>query len=372
MKLISIGLSFCCFAGIVSAEQAPIRPGYHGLSPAYPTVDSIPSFEIKAPFLISERACLLNLEIDKDGTARKCRPVSDSDSLFSAFVFSSLKKLKFHPALKDGKAVKSELVFKVTLSPRFRFTSIEFPVDASGEIKSRDLYFKSMEKLGVKPPQIKIFPSYFCDFKPNDSLDVIPFTLLKLKLDTAGRAIEITEIKNTADGFSSQVQSAVLWSSFQPLLIGDKPQETECFLLVSFLPQVQYPTMRIDISKETEFPWYDRFRVRLLPDTVGTMIPALPKKLSLEIKGLTKMEKRLFGDVIAAIDISTTGKVVVKSTDNQDASFHKSIRRFVEKNMIFPAMDFAGNPVRFSGKSRFLFNGKPVVHFELLWLDERY
>ena len=346
------------------------RSEYYGYSPAFPKSAELSPFDSTFPFIMNEKSILLLLEIDQTGTLKKVELNTTRDSVISKYVFSSLKNLTFEPALKNGRPASSTLPIWATVNPRFQRTSIEFPVTTDLKITNRSLYFQALERLGVDTPKIKTFPPYFCDLSPRDSLDFLPFALIRLNLNVAGQVDSSEIVKTNLSAFARQIQSAVLWAEINPLKLEGKAVPGSVFLQISFFPQLQYPTNHIEIKSDSIYQWHERWRVQLLPDTVGLMLPAMPKDRDIDELSLSGNNRLAFGEVVADLIIDTLGNVRVRSIDIKNPPLHQTVAYALKDVKYFPATNYSGEQVNFNGKARFLFQNSSRVQVEYLWLND--
>ncbi len=346
------------------------RPDYYGYSPALPKTLELPKFELNFPFIQNEQSILLLLEIDQSGSFKKAVLDNAGDSVVSKYVLSSLNNLSFEPALKKGQPCLSTLPVWARVNPRFREATIEFPVGADFQITNRSLYFQALKLLGVEFPKIRTFPPYFCDLSPRDSLDFLPFALIKLNLNDSGQ-VNSSEIVNASlPAFARQIESAALWAGFSPLKVDGKAEPGSAFLLVSFFPQLQYPTNEIEIKNDSIYPWHERWRVQLLPDTVGLMLPAMPQNRDIIELTLSGKDRLNSGEVVADLIVDTLGNVKVRSIDTKNPPRHKAVAFALKDVKFFPATGYNGKLVNFNGKARFYFRNSSKVQVEYLWLNE--
>ncbi len=345
------------------------RPEYYGFSPAFPKSSELPPFESTFPYIImNEQSILLNVEIDQNGSFVKAVPRPPDDSVILKYVFASLKKLSFEPALKNGKTTSSTLPVLVTINPRFRRTVTAFPVNADSTITNRSLYFEALEKLGVEFVEIRKFPPYFCDISPADSLEILPYALIKIKLDENGQINSSEIVGSNLPAFAPQLQSAALWADFSPLKLDGNAAPCDGFLLVSFLPQLQYPTNHIEFKSDSVYEWYERWRIQLLPDTVGLMFPPMPKQRDIDKLTQSGKDQHLYAEVTAYLAIDTVGNVRVISIDTKNPPLHKAVAFALKNVRFFPALNFNGKPVSFLGSARFSLQNRSEVIVDYLWL----
>jgi hypothetical protein len=356
----------CLVAGSVAGGDN----GYKGFSPAYPSSPGTPRTEIRMPFLQAEKAVNLEVSLSESGQISEIRFKDDVDSLFEKYLSSILNQLTFEPALIDNNNTTSKLPLKMIINPRFRRTEIVFPVNSAREVEDRIFYSEALELNGFELPRIKMFPKYTCDIGIKDSFDLLPFTLEKLTLDSAGQVVDFRNVTTTLPSYTSQIQSASLWSEIMPLRIKGKPAPADCFLLVSFLPQLHYPTKKFLGALDDSTHWTERWRVQLLADTVGLMLPPFPKEFGGNRLALRSSSERfLRGEISATIHIDSLGNARVGFTDSKKADYHKAILSSLREIKFYPAMDYQGRPQKFVGRALFEFKHAPTVRVKYFWLN---
>ncbi len=346
------------------------RPAYYGLAPAYPKSEELPLYDSTFPFIMKEQSILLQLEIDQTGLFKKALPDSSTDTVISKYVLSSLRKVSFEPATKSGKPVLSVLPVRATVQPRFRNTVVEWPVNVNFEITNRHLYFLALKLLGTELPKIKKFPPYFCNLKLTDSLKHLPFALLSVNLNETGEFNSSEIVETNLPAYVRQIQSAALWAEFSPLMLDNKAVPSAGFLLVSFFPQLQYPTTHLEIKGDSIYPWYERWRVQFLPDTAGLMMPAMPTHQevgNLTIKG---KNRRLYGEFIANLLVDTLGNVRTGSIDINNPPLQQALNLALKDVKFFPATAYNGELKSFQGKATVSFDGTSNIQIEYLWLND--
>jgi hypothetical protein len=216
---------------------------------------------------------------------------------------------------------------------------------------------------------MKKFPSYFCSFKTPDSLAVLPYALLKLELEESGKVISVAVVKSTLPGFASQIQSAALWGEYIPMLVDGKPVATSCFLLALFLPQLKYPAAPIDAKADSMVTWYDKWRVRIIADTVGLLNPAMPKVQGIDELTIMGEDRYLMGVVNAGLAIDVNGNVRFTGSDTKQDKLNNAVKASIEGLRFYPAVSFAGEVKSFSGTARFKFSNRANVRVDYLWLE---
>ncbi len=345
------------------------RREYYGISPAYPKSSQIPPFAMHAPILRSERTFQIVLEIDQKGIAKKAVSQFLGDSLFAQYVLSSISQMPFEPAVRNDTKVNSLLPIIFTRNPSHRLSLIEFPVDSALQITRRQLYFNALEQNGLVLPRLKKFPPYFCDLRPQDSPAIPPFVLLSLILDETGEVGSCEIAQSNYPAFASQIQSAALWSAFSPLFLNENAAISNCFLLVLLLPQLQYPTRAIESGNDSAAKWYDNWRVQVIPDTVGLMLPPIPKEENIKELFLPGENKYVFGKTVAKVAIDSLGRVKFKWSDTKNPKLNGAVLLALKDVSLFPAINYHGAPVEFEGSIYFTFDNRTSVRVKYHWLE---
>ncbi len=364
IALLALMLSTC-----VSAKSTA-RPSHFGLALTYP--DDVPQFfaESNVPYYRLERLVTIILDIDENGNNTGVMSESSSDSAFVTYTQAWFETIKFEPAMFGGKKVSSRLPVILQFRPRVRFPDIFFPVDSTGAVIDADLYFKAFGLNDIRLPRIEEFPRYFCDLKWSDTSLIFKYALTKLALDESGRVTDIQEVSSTFPAFTSQIMSAILWADFSPAVVLGTPVPAECFVLISFFPQISYPAPVWRRSDIDSLPPLERFRVRLLPDTVGLLSKPLPSKVPGDEFALAGKHTALRDTVSAVVRIDTTGHASLGRTSKARKGTGKAVHQVAAQLRFFPALDYQGHPHSFSGLVSFIFQASSKIRIVYHWLPD--
>ncbi len=346
------------------------RPSHFELAPAYPSISGAPELvmESNLPYYRIERLVAVILDIDKEGRVTSVAAECSSDSAFSGYAQTWIKSIRFEPATFKGKEVPSHLPVILQFRPRVRLPDIHFPIDSTGAIIDGDLYFKTFALNDIRVPQLEEFPRYFCDLKVTDSSIVFKYVLVKVGLDKSGRVTNVEEVSFNYPAFTRQVMSAILWTRFSPAVVRGSPVPAECFVLVSFFPQINYPTRVWQRSDLDSLGPLARFRIRLLPDTVGLMSKPLPARMSGDEFTLAGKHAFYRDTLSAALSIDTTGRVSLRRFTKAGEIMQQAVNELSARLRFFPALDYQGYPHRFSGLVSFIFQGSPKIRIVYHWL----
>ena len=347
-------------------------PLYQGYSLAVPINSQTPATEISMPFIRNETFFKVIVTVTENGETESFSFSQGLNPPIEKYLSSIISQIEYQPAAYLGQRRSCRLPLIIMANPRFRNSVVVFPVDSYFEVSDNFLYYEALRLNKFELPEILSFPKYYCALKRSDSLEILPYVLEKLSLDSAGNVIKSENFSASikAEGYSTQIQAASLWSEFSPLKVEGISRPSVCYLLVSFLPQLHYPAKKIiGLDRDTS-NWAERWRVLLLPDTVGIMVPPLPLELVIGSITLKKLEQRyLMGEIIATILIDSLGKARVMSIDRKEIKLRQAINSAVSSVGFFPAMSFHGRPQQFKGKARFTFKSSAKVRVDYLWLD---
>ncbi|MCH7690951.1 MAG: hypothetical protein IIA17_07910 [candidate division Zixibacteria bacterium] len=373
IKLLTAGIAAAIICGCLIVQSIAAEPPlYQGYSLAVPKISQTPPTDISMPILRKETFFNVIVSVTENGETKSLNFSQDLSPQVEEYLSSILSRIEYQPAAYLGSKRSCQLPLIIIANPRFRRSEVVFPVSSNFEVSDNFLYYEALWLNKFELPEILSFPRYYCDLKRSDSLEILPYVLEKLSLDSAGKVLKSENFSASfkAKAFSSQIRSASLWSEFSPLKIEGISRPSDCYLLVSFLPQLHYPIKKITALERDTSHWAEKWRVRLLPDTVGLMVPPLPLELNIGSITLKKQKQRyLTGEILATILIDSLGKARVMSTDRKDAKYHQAINSALSSVGFFPAMSFRGKPQEFIGKARFQFTISARVRVDYLWLD---
>jgi len=345
-------------------------PSHFEFAPAYPSASGRPKLvmESNLPYYRIEQLVAVILDIDKEGRVTSVAAESSSDSAFAGYAQAWMKSIKFEPATFKGKEIPSHLPVILQFRPRVRLPDIHFPIDSVGAIIDADLYFKTFALNDIRVPQLEEFPRYFCDLKVTDSSIVFKYVLARVALDESGRVTDVEKVSSNYPAFTRQVMSAILWARFSPAVVQGSPVPAECFVLVSFFPQINYPTRVWQRSDLDSLGPLSRFRIRLLPDTVGLMSKPLPAKMPGDEFTLAGKHAFYRDTVSVALSVDTTGRISLRRFTKGGEAMQQAVYKLGARLRFFPALDYQGHPHRFSGLVSFIFQGSPKIRIVYHWL----
>ncbi len=363
-------LTMVLAAASALSSSAGERYAYHGFAPAYP--ESRPPFPgaSRLPYFARERLIRALVDIDTAGNVTRVAAGEPSDSAFVRYAEGWLRSVRFVPATTDGVPSASRLPLMLQYRPGVRHPEFHFPVDSTKAVSDASLFFQATACNGVVPPLLEEFPKYFCSFDRSDTSGAGRYVLLGISLDETGQITEVRTVASTHDAFAEQIKSASLWASFAPLTVHGVPKPTECFLLVWFYREVNYPTSVWRRHELLDRALLDRFRVRLLPDTLGLLATPVPARLDGNHYTLSGPHVALIDTVTALLTIDTAGGVRATRVSVGPGHLYDAVRQLASRMRFYPAVDNHGSWRRFSGLATFFFEGSPSIRIRYHWLTD--
>ncbi len=352
----------------LSVQAEVDRPGLYGFAPAYPVdVPELFSSDAKPPYMTIETQYVLFLDVDNKGKIKSLNSVSDKDSQVWNYFEKYFSDCKFEPALLDEKKVSSIVPVKITINPRIQNPDFYFPIDLSLQIKDPALYYMTYQYNNITMPSVKYFPKYFCNIDWNDSLDIYPLILLQLELDKAGEVINVKEILSTYSNYTMTLMSASLWSEFIPAIVNDSEIASSPFLLVSLFPQLFYPTQKYFIENFDSLSLHNKLRVKLIPDSISILQKPIPRSIEANSISISNIPLWLNDTLSLHITVDTTGRTMVNRAGKTNKDTYRILKDVFSRVEFYPAIDFDGNPLEYSGMVRLIIKGSEKVRIEYLW-----
>lgn len=355
------------------AEQAASRPGpptTHGVSLAFPTSRTIHfsrnltnglPYAIKIPLV---------LRVDEKGTVQSVRGEYAADSVWVRGLDSTLKALAFVPGSMNSTAQSQEVPVEVLLYPQVTTATLSAPVDDSGKVTDQDFYDHALLANDVTNARFEQLPSYFCPFKSNDSLSVLPFVIFRIALDESGLPSAIEPIRSTLPALTQQMFSLFNWATYSPARQGNRVIRSDNFAVVVFHPGARYPTRPFGVPTRDSAGLVERRLARLVSDTTGLVVPPLPHSLSFDSLAMIEAAGKNFGRVSLWCAIDTVGRVTVTRIDPSGGTIMRLCQGIVDRIRFYPAFDFSGRPQSFYGLIHIDFDGSAIVRIHLNWLPD--
>lgn len=360
-----------CPGRLVSAEEVQ-RPEHFGCSVAYPETEIDLTRLVSPTGIRIETVVPLILSLDSAGSVISYDIPVAGHSTLSRYFDAFISSCKFAPARRQGDAIASRLPIVLTLRPRDRVPGVLFPIDSLGVITDHDLYFSAVEFLGIELPQLRKFPSFFCNLSWRDTISVTHSILIKVDLDSQGEISGRELISSTYPQFTPQLMAAVCWSEFAPARVNGVAVESSAFVRILFFSNLSYPTPVRDYSTDVAYTLLEAEQVRLLYDTVGLMSVPLPRIDPNKPITLTGKSSTHRGSISLVLTIDSSGAVRFRRFLPVSVQTRDIVRRFTKQTSFFPALDFTGRAVRYHGAGQLDIESRKTVRFTPLWLTSGY
>ena len=254
-------------------------------------------------------------------------------------------------------------------SPKFIF-----PVDLNMQIPNRKLYYEAAQLNEVSAPEIIGFPSFYCDLQASDSTVVYPFVLSKIQLDEQGILTSRELIKTTYPDFTDHIYSTLMYADYAPALVNEKPEASTAYLIVSFFPDLNYPTEKWSDSR-SDLTLLQNNQVRLIPDNQSDIAPPIIKKENGDKMIFNSFPVYVQEKISARIRVSKTGKVSTNQIKNVAKVNKPKISSFIRDMRFYPALDSTGEAVDRQGTIYFEQidsssdpeNPEPFIRITTIW-----
>lgn len=352
----------------ISIQADTDRPSLYGFAPAYP--DEVPelfSSDVKPPYMTIETRYTLLLNINDKGKVTTVTSISEKNIQVIEYAKIFLTNCRFKPALHNNKKVSSILPVRIIINPRIQTPDFYFPIDNELNINEPDLYYLIFQYNNITLPSVKYFPKYFCNIDWNDSLDIYPFVLLQLDLDERGEVKDVTEILSTYSNYTMTLMSASLWSEFVPAKVNDSDISCNPFLLVSFFPQIYYPTQKFYNDMSDSLPIHEKMRVKLIPDSLHILQKPIPRIYDGERISISNIPRSLNDTLSLLLTVDTLGHTKLNRFGKINKGTYDIMQNVLSRMKFYPAIDFYGKPVEYSGFVQLIFKGSEKVRIKYLW-----
>jgi hypothetical protein len=325
------------------------RPTHFGLALPYPIKvqpfagDSLP------PVIGAEFPVPLHLFVDAKGRVKMVTAESSGDSAFAIGSGRFFRSIKFVPGLRNSKRDSMTVRVLLQVGGGGSEPLIRFPVGPDCQVDDNELYWAALAKLGYRSACLRNFPSYYYLLDPDKSWRGYEYKVFRVDLDSTGDVVGVKLSTATTPHFNDQIKSAINWGEYEPMTIDGRPIASSNFLVVLLLPTVDYPTPHLDFRNMDTSSVWDRLRVCLLPDTLGVMAPPIPKR-----DWSTKISEKFFSGMIpdllsGRIRVDTTGTSRIDNLSNDYWKARSILVTSSLNKLLFPALDFSGNPRIWSG-----------------------
>lgn len=356
---------------LAGSSYAAERPSYLGFEPAYPKTAPPAVGRSSGVEVDADSVRIMTLGISRDGryiSVQAPQGADPSDLKLITSLFTYLKKLEFEPARFNGVPVESRVPAQVRFRSGGMAPDIQFAVDWNRQVTDYDLYVLALAINDIKPPRLVRFPSLHAVVGRRDSTDIYPYTLVRLDLNERGRASRVETIRNTLPHFSHQTLSACNWADFEPARVHGHPTPATVYLLVSFFPEVSYPTLPLVNPPADTLMIQMRMGVSVRADTLGLLAKPIPRNVFTDRFTLTGVPGASFSEALVWTEVDTLGNARgLRVNSPYDATIQR-FRTLVGQLRFYPALSMSGEPVMFMGPLEARFVGSGDVRIRFLWL----
>ncbi len=361
--LIVLAFSLC------SAAVAAERPTAFGFAPAVPVKASEVAVTTAPPPLSRLSRPVWHVHIDDDGRVDSVTAASEQWRRHLDYLSEYLKGFRFEAAQHQGKDIASVLPVRILLISGRRYPDVIFPVGFDGSISRQDLFIQALELQGYRMPEVLSFPSFHATLTLRDSVTSVPFTVIELHLDSSGRVRAGQITHEQYPEFGRQLETAVMYAEFTPPRYNDRPIDGTVYLVVSYFPEVSYPTRPYHRDRRDSLALLARQQLQLLPDTIGIARPAMPVRLQADLMRSGKGGVLPAATVSVWVIVDTLGQARATRTDRAASGRQVYINDFLENLSFYPALDFHGRPVPFEGLMVLSRGGRENVRIAYDWLE---
>jgi hypothetical protein len=346
--------------GMGGATDIEKRPTTLGISLAYPK-----SAGVKAPMKV---VADIEFGVAADGTVSTVKGRIPEDSVYLRLLDSALQRVEFVPGQIDSANAPQIIPAELTLFRNSTRALLRTPVTDSGRLGDPNLYLAGLRANNVTPPVLKYLAPVFCPHPKNDSLSDLPYALLRIDLNAAGRPTRVDSTRSTLGGITDQIISAFNWADFAPAKSGAFYVPSTVYAVVIYHPRARYPTRRIGMASNDTAGTLEQYLIRLVTNLDGVMIPPLPTSLNADSIVLSRAAGKSYGMVSLWCSFDTLGQVWPNRFSSSNSTILSICQEAITEFRFHPATDFKGRRVPFSGLIYFDFAGSGNVRVYLDWL----
>lgn len=372
LRKIILGLIVASFFGVdgQAAESPLLRPTTRGIALAYPKQRyvSVPrnllvgwNYDIRVPLM---------LQIDSNGTVTQVQKFIDEDSLFFVALDTAFRAVSFVPGLVNGVPTPQKVLVDCLISPQASSAFFTSPVSDSMVVSDASSYAQALTANGLEMPVISRLAPYFCTLTARDSLAYLPTILLKVLISKSGSPRTIEVLRSDYPSVTDQIVSVVNWGDFD-IASGTKSGTTDFFLVMAFHPAARYPTRQIGTTEKDTVSLVERFLTRVYPDTLGVMLPPLPRRIHADSISLAEATNRRYGRISVWLKVDSSGQAQIERSSRLERPVYRLLLQVLKQVPLYPALGFDGRPQNFSGLVYVDFDGSAAVRIRLDWLYGR-
>jgi hypothetical protein len=242
------------------------------------------------------------------------------------------------------------------------------PLAPDSSVDDVFLYSKAVQAIGYQPAGLKKFPWYHATFPSNDSLNILPYALIRLRIGAKGDLRDRNFVSSNFENYGRQVMNASMWGKFLPAKWKGRAISSNGYLLVSFFPTLVYPTSPYPPATVDTLTYHNRLQLRFLTDTAGLIIVPIPREAAPAVYHIPAPSLYKGKTVTVRCSIDSCGISRLTNGKNESEAARKFLNDLASQIRFYPAMDVAGHVHPFEGIARLTIGTEPIVRIEYLWL----
>jgi hypothetical protein len=367
-------LLIACGRFVASAnDSTATRPMTAGVALAIPKSSAI---SVSSEILLDYSYGVIvpvDLRVTADGVVRDFTLVHAIDSSFKSLVDSALRNVVFLAGSNEGGSTEQTIPVRLHLRPRTKNIVLECPVNEQGEVGLAADYADALSLNGISAPKVSQLGSYMYPNHLQESPQYLPSILAKLTVSKSGQPRDVEIVHSTFPSLNEQIRSLLNWAIFDMAPHKEKSAPlADFYAAVVFHPVAQYPTPKVIGPESRSLRSPRSFLFQLLPDTLGLMVPPLPKRLVCDSVSVAIADKKLFGRVLVTLSIDTLGQITIEQMSRRERPVTAAVHAAIAQMSFYPALDFAGHPSEFRGLAYLNFEGSTNVRVHVDWLQDRF
>lgn len=357
--------------GFSMSAFAQNRPVTNGVALAFPKQQSLEVPLGLTARLPHEIRIPVDVSVTELGKMKSVTLPVIEDSIYRGQFDSLLSMIEFVPGLRDGKPAEQLLPLEIVLRPEATMLSIISPVTQDSVVTTTAAYYaQALLANDVSVPKVQKMGPYGFPGMVSSSAVALPSVVARISTTSSGRARNIEIVHSTIQGQNDQIRSLLNWATFsaEPKSAGPPADNYVAFI---FHPAVTYPTRRVSAVARDSARSARDFLVQILPDTLGLLVPPLPRVFSGDSVSVAEAQKKLYGRVAIDLDFDTAGTATIKRISRKERPVKRLVNLAIDQLKFHPALGFDGRPRNFSGLLYLDFEGSTIVRVHPVWLSDR-
>ncbi|MEW5795672.1 MAG: hypothetical protein AB1772_04855 [Candidatus Zixiibacteriota bacterium] len=342
------------------------RPSHYGISLPYPVAAKTWAGDTSA-ITGAERIIPVLLSIDHKGRVIGVAAESPADQPVADFYALYLSGFRFEPGRNNDTVSAMTLRVAVQIGDVGPKPIVHFPVGVRPEVDKSEHYWAAFETLGIQPARLRSFPSYNFEIDPLSDWFQYEYKFFRVDLDTLGEVTAVELVRSTSPAFTEQIRAAIDWGEYEPMRVKSRAVPSTNYLVVALLPNAAYPTKAVSFESAESLPIWDRLRIRLLPDTIGELMPPVPKRDWSGAIADSVHRMSLAETVVFALEVDTLGTGVIERIGNSNWKIRSLLNRLSHDRRFFPALDFAGQTRPWTDLARMVYPSADSVRVWFRW-----